>query len=147
MVSITKKQKEESGTSWTSSINWAFQLFSDHLGHCPLQHEPGFYHVGRGSGANSIVAYCLKITDVDPIKLNLYFERFLNPRRTSPPDFDIDFSWKDRDDVQVIFQTLRERSHALLGATATFRDVPFIANSERYSACPKKKSICWFIHR
>src|SRR5690606_9868530 len=58
----------------------------------------GFYYVGRGSGANSIVAYCLKITDVDPIKLDLYFERFLNPHRTSPPDFDIDFSWKDRED-------------------------------------------------
>jgi len=51
----------------------------------------GFYHVGRGSGANSIVAYCLKITDVDPIELDLYFERFINPRRSSPPDFDIDF--------------------------------------------------------
>ena len=60
----------------------------------------GFYHVGRGSGANSIVAYCLKITDVDPIELNLYFERFINPKRTSPPDFDIDFSWRDRDEVQ-----------------------------------------------
>ncbi|MCK5838824.1 MAG: PHP domain-containing protein, partial [Bacteroidales bacterium] len=53
----------------------------------------GFYHVGRGSGANSVVAYCLKITDVDPIDLDLYFERFLNPKRTSPPDFDIDYSW------------------------------------------------------
>src|SRR5690606_11918237 len=59
----------------------------------------GFYYVGRGSGANSIVAYCLRITDVDPIELNLYFERFLNPHRTSPPDFDIDFSWTDRDEI------------------------------------------------
>ncbi|MBS1603826.1 MAG: PHP domain-containing protein, partial [Bacteroidetes bacterium] len=50
----------------------------------------GFYHVGRGSGANSLVAYCLRITDVDPIELDLYFERFLNPHRSSPPDFDID---------------------------------------------------------
>ncbi|MCK5765599.1 MAG: PHP domain-containing protein, partial [Bacteroidales bacterium] len=41
----------------------------------------GFYHVGRGSGANSVVAYCLRITDVDPVDLNLYFERFINPRR------------------------------------------------------------------
>jgi DNA polymerase-3 subunit alpha len=57
----------------------------------------GFYHVGRGSGANSIVAYCLRITDVDPVELNLYFERFINPRRSSPPDFDIDYSWTDRD--------------------------------------------------
>ena len=64
----------------------------------------GFYHVGRGSGANSIVAYCLNITDVDPIELDLYFERFLNPKRTSPPDFDIDHSWKDRDEViQYVF--------------------------------------------
>lgn len=52
----------------------------------------GFYYVGRGSGANSIIAYCLRITDVDPVELNLYFERFLNPERKSPPDFDIDFS-------------------------------------------------------
>ncbi len=59
----------------------------------------GFYHVGRGSGANSVVAYCLKITNVDPIDLNLYFERFINPKRSSPPDFDIDYSWKERDEV------------------------------------------------
>ncbi len=59
----------------------------------------GFFYVGRGSGANSIVAYCLQITDVDPMELDLYFERFLNPHRKIPPDFDIDFSWKDRDEV------------------------------------------------
>jgi hypothetical protein len=46
-----------------------------------------------------VVAYCLRITDVDPIDLNLYFERFINPKRTSPPDFDIDYSWKERDEV------------------------------------------------
>lgn len=59
----------------------------------------GFFHVGRGSGANSLVAYCLGITDVDPLELDLYFERFINPARRNPPDFDIDFSWKDRDEV------------------------------------------------
>lgn len=59
----------------------------------------GFFHVGRGSGANSLVAYCLRITDVDPMELDLYFERFINPVRKKPPDFDIDFSWKDRDEV------------------------------------------------
>lgn len=56
-------------------------------------------YVGRGSGANSIVAYCLHITNVDPIELDLFFERFLNPERRSPPDFDIDFSWRNRDEV------------------------------------------------
>ena len=59
----------------------------------------GYYYVGRGSGANSIVAYLLRITDVDPVELDLYFERFINLYRENPPDFDIDFSWKDRDDI------------------------------------------------
>lgn len=82
----------------------------------------GFYYVGRGSGANSIVAYCLKITDVDPIELNLYFERFLNPHRTSPPDFDIDFSWTDRDEViDYVFKRYGKNSVALLGAYSTFQ--------------------------
>ncbi len=82
----------------------------------------GFYYVGRGSGANSIVAYCLKITDVDPIELNLYFERFLNPHRTSPPDFDIDFSWTDRDEViDYIFKRYGKQHVCLLGSYSTFQ--------------------------
>jgi error-prone DNA polymerase len=82
----------------------------------------GFYHVGRGSGANSIVAYCLKITDVDPIELDLYFERFINPKRTSPPDFDIDYSWKERDEVlDYIFKRYGHKHTALLGAMSTFK--------------------------
>ncbi len=54
---------------------------------------------GRGSGAGSIVAYCLGITDLDPIKYGLLFERFLNPERVSMPDFDIDFCMNRRDEV------------------------------------------------
>jgi len=54
---------------------------------------------GRGSGAASLVAYCLEITNVCPIKHNLYFERFLNPGRSDPPDIDIDFAWDERDEV------------------------------------------------
>jgi len=82
----------------------------------------GFYHVGRGSGANSVVAYCLKITNVDPIDLNLYFERFINPKRTSPPDFDIDYSWRERDTVtEYIFRRYGHRHTALLGTINTFR--------------------------
>lgn len=83
----------------------------------------GFYHVGRGSGANSVVAYCLRITDVCPIELDLYFERFLNPKRKSPPDFDIDYSWKDRDEViDYIFKRYGKKHTALLGTISTFRD-------------------------
>jgi DNA polymerase-3 subunit alpha len=80
----------------------------------------GYFYVGRGSGANSIVAYLLKITDVDPIELDLYFERFINLHRTSPPDFDLDFSWRDREDItQYIFK--RFPHTALLATYNTFQ--------------------------
>jgi error-prone DNA polymerase len=54
---------------------------------------------GRGSGAASIVSYSLGITNVDPVRHNLYFERFLNPSRSDPPDIDVDFAWDERDDL------------------------------------------------
>jgi len=54
---------------------------------------------GRGSAAASLVAYSMKITNVCPVKHNLYFERFLNPGRTDPPDIDVDFAWDERDGV------------------------------------------------
>lgn len=63
--------------------------------------QKGYFYVGRGSGANSIIAYLLGITDVDPLELDLYFERFINLYRKNPPDFDIDFSWRDRDDINA----------------------------------------------
>ncbi|MCV9388497.1 DNA polymerase III subunit alpha [Reichenbachiella ulvae] len=82
----------------------------------------GYFYVGRGSGANSIVAYLLRITDVDPIELDLYFERFINLYRTNPPDFDIDFSWKDRDNVtQYIFEKFGQDRVCLLATYNTFK--------------------------
>jgi hypothetical protein len=54
---------------------------------------------GRGSGAGSLVAYALEITDLDPIEYDLLFERFLNPERVSMPDFDVDFCMERRDEV------------------------------------------------
>ncbi|MBC8005420.1 MAG: DNA polymerase III subunit alpha, partial [Verrucomicrobia bacterium] len=100
----------------------------------------GFYHVGRGSGANSIVAYCLRITDVDPIKLDLYFERFLNPKRSVPPDFDIDFSWKDRDEVQdYIFKRYGKNHAVLLGATSTFKEKSIIRELAKVFGLPKEE--------
>ena len=98
----------------------------------------GFHHVGRGSGANSVVAYCLRITDVDPIDLDLYFERFINPRRTSPPDFDIDYSWKERDEVQdYIFKRYGHRHTALLGTMSTFRGKSIIRELGKVYGLPK----------
>ncbi len=82
-----------------------------------------YFYVGRGSGANSIVAYLLEITNVDPIELDLYFERFMNLYRTTPPDFDIDFSTWDREDMtRFIFETFNPNHQvALLGAYVTFK--------------------------
>ncbi len=100
----------------------------------------GYYHVGRGSGANSIVAYCLKITDVDPIDLDLYFERFLNHKRTSPPDFDIDFSWDEREDIQdYIFKRYQSNHTALLGTMSTFKDRAIIREIGKVMGLPKSE--------
>lgn len=96
----------------------------------------GYIHVGRGSGANSIVAYIIGITDVDPIELDLYFERFINPYRSSPPDFDIDFSWKERDDVtQYIFQ--RFKHTALLATYNTFKKRAVVRELGKVFGLPK----------
>lgn len=71
---------------------------------------------GRGSGAASLVAYCLEITNVCPLKHSLYFERFLNPGRSDPPDIDIDFSWDERD--AVLDRVLKKNAkHAAMVST------------------------------
>lgn len=87
-----------------------------------VQHarKKGYFYVGRGSGANSIVAYLIGITDVDPVDLDLYFERFINLFRKNPPDFDIDFSWMDREDVtQYLFD--RYENTVLIATYITFQ--------------------------
>jgi len=68
---------------------------------------------GRGSGAASLVAYCLGITNVCPLKHNLYFERFLNPGRKDPPDIDVDFAWDERDGVLASVLS-QHRGHAAM---------------------------------
>ena len=82
----------------------------------------GFMHVGRGSGANSIVSYALGITDICPIELDLYFERFLNQNRKSPPDFDIDWSWQERDEIlDYIFKRFSPGHVAFCGTIVEFK--------------------------
>ncbi len=103
-------------------------------------HSRGFYHVGRGSGANSIVAYCLRITDVNPLELDLYFERFLNPHRKSPPDFDIDFSYLERDEVIDYMMKRYGRAHVtLLGMYATFQYNAVIRELGKVFGLPKSE--------
>ncbi len=99
-----------------------------------------FFYVGRGSGANSIVAYLLHITDVEPISLDLYFERFLNEFRTSPPDFDIDFSHKDRDDViDYVFKRFGSDHVSLLGMYSTFQRRAIIRELGKVLGMPKSE--------
>ncbi len=97
-----------------------------------------FFYVGRGSGANSIVAYLLRITDVDPMELDLYFERFMNLYRANPPDFDIDFSWKDREEMtQYIFD--RFQNVALLGTYVTFKEKGVVRELGKVFGLPKSE--------
>ncbi|MEP7197428.1 MAG: DNA polymerase III subunit alpha [Saprospiraceae bacterium] len=94
-------------------INWDIVRYAQHK---------NYYYIGRGSGANSMIAYLLRITDVDPIELELYFERFINQFRSNAPDFDIDFSWTDRDDItRYIFERFGHQRTALLGSYNTFQ--------------------------
>ncbi|WP_130855588.1 DNA polymerase III subunit alpha [Olivibacter jilunii] len=114
----------------------SYFLITDDI--CRYARSRDFHYVGRGSGANSVVAYCLGITDVCPIELNLYFERFLNPKRQSPPDFDVDFSWNERDEMyDYIFHRYQSGHTALMGAMSTFRDRSIIRELGKVYGLPK----------
>ncbi|NBV27825.1 DNA polymerase III subunit alpha [bacterium] len=105
-----------------------FLIVSDFIRWAKAQHIP--VGPGRGSGAGSLVAYALKITDIDPLQYDLLFERFLNPERVSMPDFDVDFCMDKRDDV---IQYVQERyglqsvsqiaTFGTMAAKAVIRDV------------------------
>lgn len=120
---------EKQGFSAYFLINWDIVRYAA---------SQNFFYVGRGSGANSLVAYCLRITDVDPVGLDLYFERFMNEFRVNPPDFDIDFSWKDRDAVtDYIFRRHGEEHTALLATYSTFQASAVIRELGKVFGLPK----------
>lgn len=103
--------------------------------------QRGFFHVGRGSGANSLIAYCLGITNVDPMELDLYFERFINLHRSSAPDFDIDFSWKDRDEViAYLLQKYGEEHACQLAAFNTIQAKSAIRELCKVAGLPKSEA-------
>ena len=110
-------------------INWKILKYA---------RSKGYFYVGRGSGANSIIAYLLRITDVDPVELDLYFERFINLYRKNPPDFDIDFSWTDRDDVtEFIFK--RFQNTALITVYNTFKYKASVRELGKVFGLPKSE--------
>lgn len=114
-VRVEKELKviDELGFSGYFLITWDIVRYSNSM---------GFMHIGRGSGANSIIAYCLGITDICPLELDLYFERFLNLNRKTPPDFDIDWSWQERDTIlQYIFDRYGKDHVAFCGTNVEFK--------------------------
>jgi error-prone DNA polymerase len=100
----------------------------------------GFLHIGRGSGANSIIAYCLGITNICPLELDLYFERFLNLNRKSPPDFDIDWSWKERDVIlDYIFKRYGADHVAFCGTNVEFKYKSIFREVGKVFGLPKEE--------
>ena len=100
-----------------TEMNYAgyFLIVSDYIKWAKKNNIP--VGPGRGSGAGSLVAWCLSITDIDPIKFNLIFERFLNPDRISMPDFDIDFCEEKRD---LVFEYLTKKYKDSVAHIITF---------------------------
>ena len=83
--------------------------------------DSGIPCVGRGSAADSLVAYCLGLTDADPIRYKLPFERFLNPTRKDRPDIDLDFCWRRRDEVlEAVYETFGPTRTAMISTCGTF---------------------------
>ena len=107
--------------------------------------QTGVPYSSRGSAASSLVAHCLGITSPDPLRLNLYFERFLNPARTTPPDIDTDLCSRRRDSViQHVFDTYGADRVAMVGTINRYRprsalsDVAKAHGLEppRFASCP-----------
>ena len=97
---------------------------------------------GRGSGAGSVVAWSLTITDLDPLRFGLLFERFLNPERVSMPDFDIDFCQDRRDEViRYVQRRIRPRPRRRRSSpSASCRRAPCCATSAACCRCPTARS-------
>ncbi|WP_316795517.1 DNA polymerase III subunit alpha [Pedobacter agri] len=125
------KVVDELGFSGYFLITWDIVRYSNSM---------GFMHVGRGSGANSIIAYCLGITDICPLELDLYFERFLNLNRKTPPDFDLDWSWQDRDVIlQYIFDRYGKEYVAFCGTNVEFKYRSILREVGKVFGLPKEE--------
>ncbi len=106
---------------------------------------------GRGSAANSVVAYALGLTHVDPLAHDLYFERFLNQGRSDAPDVDIDFSWRDRDRVlEYVYKRYGEDRVAMIATQVTFQGRAAVREVAKVHGLPEgeiamvTKRLGWF---
>lgn len=110
--------------------------------------------IGRGSGAASIVSYCLFITQVDPIQYNLQFERFIHPERSNMPDIDVDFPWDERDDIlEYIFnkygneRTAMVCSQVFMKPRSAIREVAKVYGFSNEEIKSLTKRVGWYASR
>ncbi|HMN47618.1 MAG TPA: PHP domain-containing protein [Ignavibacteriaceae bacterium] len=110
----------------------------------------GMMTLTRGSAANSLVCYCLGLTEVDPVRYDFYFTRFLNRSRSSLPDIDIDFSWKERDEiVQYVFKKYGYdkvafiSTHVTMKARSAFRETAKVFGFSENEISTISKYIPW----
>lgn len=114
-----------------------FLIVKDIVNFCRQESIPC---VGRGSAADSIVSYVLGITFADPIRFNLYFERFLNPERTDAPDIDLDICWKSRDRVlEYVYQRFGEDKTAMICTFSTFQSRAAIRDVAKVYGLPEEE--------
>jgi DNA-directed DNA polymerase III PolC len=112
-----------------------FLIVKDISDYCHSRHIPC---VGRGSAADSLVSYVLGITQVDPIRHNLYFERFLNPERSDPPDIDLDICWKNRDTVlHYVYEKYGAERTAMICTFNTFQNRSAIRDVAKVYGLPE----------
>ncbi len=96
--------------------------------------------VGRGSAGDSLISYLLGITQVDPLRYHLYFERFLNPQRSDPPDIDLDLCWKSRDRViEYVYQKYGQNRTAMICTFNTFQLRSSIRDTARAFGFPEEE--------
>lgn len=114
-----------------------FLIVKDIVAFCRRE---GIPCVGRGSAADSIVSYVLGITFADPIRFNLYFERFLNPERTDAPDIDLDLCWKSRDRVlEYVYERFGTDKTAMICTFSTFQSRAAIRDVAKVFGLPEEE--------
>jgi error-prone DNA polymerase len=97
---------------------------------------------GRGSAANSVICYCLGITAIDPVQMNLLFERFISAERNEPPDIDVDFEHERREEViQYIYKKYGRHKAAMVSAVITFRRRSILRELSKVFALPLEGSL------
>jgi len=117
---VIKRLEYELKTIHELGFSEYFLIVKEIVNYCRQENIPC---VGRGSAADSLVSYVLGITQVDPLRHNLYFERFLNPQRKEPPDIDLDLCWRNRDRVlEFVYEKFGSDRVAMICTFNTFQN-------------------------